>query len=332
MARIQTRRPAATPPRQRIRDPLQHCGHAARQPIEGVLVTQSVADAAALRSRIGSVWPGLIRPDATVRATRGQFNDVLIVDDASVFRFPRTAAATESLRTEVALLRALQGRVPLPVPSPEHVRLGAMTPGGSIAGYRLLPGEPLTRETVARRTPSEIEDIAGQIAGLLLNLHTISATELPALPTADAPSDWADLFAAFDAELFPHMRPDARSAVAASFAAFLEGAGDSEFLPVLRHGDLGGENIRYDPSTNRVTGIIDFGSAALGDPAVDLSALSWYGDTFVDALLKRHPALAAPGLRSRAVFYQSTHALQQALWAIRVGDVGEFEDGIRAYR
>lgn len=293
---------------------------------------QSVADAADLRTRIDAIWPGLIPPDVAVQATRGQFNDVLIVDDAFVFRFPRTAAAAETLRTEVDLLRALQGRLPLPVPNPEHVQLGSRTSERGVAGYRMLPGEPLGRETVASRTSTEIAHIAGQIAGFLRGLHAVPATDLPALPNADSPSDWADLFAAFEAELFPHMRPDARSAVAASFAEFLETAGEAAFSPVLRHGDLGGENIRYDPSTNQVTGIIDFGSAALGDPAVDLAGLSWYGDDFIRTLSERYPALADPGLRSRAAFYRSTHALQQALWAIRVGDMDEFEDGIGGYR
>ena len=128
------------------------------------------------------------------------------------------------------------------------------------------------------------------------------------------------------------MHPDARASVTASFTEFLDAAGDSGFTPALRHGDLGGENIRYDPATNRVTGIIDFGSAAMGDPAVDFAGLSWYGEAFVDALSERYPAFADPGLRARAAFYRSTFALQQALWAVRAGDVDEFEDGIEGYR
>ena len=51
-----------------------------------------------LLARIDMAVAGLIPAHATVRATRGQFNDVLIVDDAFVFRFPRSAAA-ETLRT-----------------------------------------------------------------------------------------------------------------------------------------------------------------------------------------------------------------------------------------
>ncbi len=291
------------------------------------------ADASSkLLAQVDEAWPGLIPAGAAVRSTRGQFNDVLIVDDVLVFRHPRTAAAAKTLQTEVDLLRTLQGRLSLPVPNPVFVQCGAGSSERGIAGYRLLPGEPLTRETVASRTPVEIAHVAGQIAGFLRDLHAIPANDLPAIPTADSPADWANLFASFRAELFTFMRPDARATVAASFAEFLGTAGNAGFSPVLRHGDLGGENIRYDPATNRVTGIIDFGSAAMGDPAVDLAALSWYGDAFVAALSNGYPAFADPGVRSRAAFYRSTHALQQALWAIRAGDADEFEDGIAAYR
>lgn len=274
----------------------------------------------------------MIPTRAAIRLTRGQFNDVLIVDDALVFRFPRTAAAASMLQTEVDLLRALQGRLPLPIPNPEIVHLGSGPSEGGFAGYPFLPGEPLTRETVLARSCAEAAQIAGQIADFLRTLHAIPATELPALPSGDTPSDWATLLAAFEAELFPHMRPDARTGVTRAFAAFLDAAGEADFSPTLRHGDLGGDNVRYDAATNRITGIIDFSSTAIGDPAVDLAGLSWYGEGFVDALAEAYPALADPRLRSRAAFYRSTFALQQALWALRAGDRAEFEDGIAAYR
>jgi aminoglycoside 2''-phosphotransferase len=291
------------------------------------------ADVAAhLRALVEAARPGLIPAHAPVQLRRGQFNEVLIVADTFVFRFPRTAAAARTLRTEVELLGALQGRLSLAIPNPEIVHAGSGAPASEFAGYRLLPGEPLSQDTVAGLSPHEVARIAAQIGDFLRALHAIPATDLPALPIDDGPSDWAKLLEAFEAELFSFMRPDARREVAASFTAFIDGAGDAAFAPVLRHGDLGGDNIRYDAATNRVTGIIDFGSAAIGDPAVDLAGLSWYGDIFVEALAERYSAFADPALRSRSRFYRSTFALQQALWAIRAGDAAEFEDGIAAYR
>ncbi len=77
--------------------------------------------------------------------------------------------------------------------------------------------------------------------------------------------------------------------------------------------------------------MIDFGFAALGDPAVDLASLPALGDRFLDRFYLRYPDLAAASVRERAQFYRSTYALQQALWALRVGDEEDFRDGIAAY-
>jgi hypothetical protein len=41
----------------------------------------------------------------------------------------------------------------------------------------------------------------------------------------------------------------------------------ARFQPVLRHGDFGPSNILFDATTRTISGIVDFGSAALGDPA-----------------------------------------------------------------
>ncbi len=54
-----------------------------------------------------------LAPELAVRTLRhdnGQFNDVLIVNDALVFRFPKSPATLVSLSGEVAILRALAGR------------------------------------------------------------------------------------------------------------------------------------------------------------------------------------------------------------------------------
>jgi aminoglycoside phosphotransferase (APT) family kinase protein len=82
------------------------------------------------------------------------------------------------------------------------------------------------------------------------------------------------------------------------------------FLHAL-HGDFGGGNILYDPATRRVTGVIDFGGVALGDPAVDIAALSCYGEPFLALGAPAYPGIAT--LLPRARRYRATFALQQAL-------------------
>ncbi|NIV40422.1 MAG: phosphotransferase, partial [Anaerolineae bacterium] len=80
-------------------------------------------------------------------------------------------------------------------------------------------------------------------------------------------------------KLFGFMRSDARSWAAGHFEDFLSDEDNFRYQPVLKHSDFGPSNILFDSETQRVSGIIDFGSSGLGDPAYDFAGLlSGYGE------------------------------------------------------
>jgi aminoglycoside 2''-phosphotransferase len=58
------------------------------------------------------------------------------------------------------------------------------------------------------------------------------------------------------------------------FRAFLEGDEHFRFEAVLTHSDLGMEHVLVDESSGRLTGLIDFGDAEIGDPAVDFVGMN----------------------------------------------------------
>jgi aminoglycoside 2''-phosphotransferase len=80
----------------------------------------------------------------------------------------------------------------------------------------------------------------------------------------------------------------------------------------------------------RLTGVIDFSSAGLGDPAQDIGALWSLGDPLMSHILDLYPEMR--GHMRRVAFIRSTYALQQALFALRDGNQEDFEDGIQDYR
>ena len=283
--------------------------------------------------RLREAYPDLALDPPALRFMRGQSNDVLLVGREFVFRFPRSPQAAQILAAEAALLRALRGRLPLPVPDPTYVGADPRTGRPGFVGYRLIPGEPLTPASLRATAGGEaLHRMASQLAAFLRALHGVPVGEFGLVPpVVDGREAWTRLYARFRVELFRHMRPDARDGVARRFEAFLAEPSHFAFRPVLRHGDFGGGNILHDLASGEVTGVIDFGAAGMGDPAVDLAALSWYGELFLGQFFSAYPELAAPDVRARARFYRSTHALQQALWALETGDEAEFADGITAY-
>lgn len=259
----------------------------------------------------------------------GQYNDVLIVNGDLIFRFARVPAAVTTLQHELALLHYLQGRLPLAIPNPTYTGAEPGATEVAFMGYPMLPGKPLWREELVAIAARRGDTIACQLAGFLRALHHTPAPTAPSitLPLADTRQEWAELYARIRAQLFGYLRPTARRRVAQHFESFLAGPNQSAFQPALRHGDFGTSNILYDPESALITGIIDFSSAGLGDPAVDFAALlASYGEAFYAQCYPHYPEMEHA--LDRARFYHGTFALQEALFGIENDDPVALRNGL----
>lgn len=280
---------------------------------------------------IRSVCPDLNITTVKVRS-EGQNSDILIVNGETVFRFPRYAHVLKKLRTEVAMLAGVQPYVTLEVPVPLFLALEGRQLGEAFVGYRWIPGEPLWREVFrAIHDPGILDTLAAQLGGFLRELHGLPPEAIACeLPLYDTLEESLDLYTRIREMLYAYMRPDARKAVTEHFETFLGNVGTFAHDLVLRHGDFGTSNILFDSQTQRIRGILDFGSAGLGDPAVDFAGLlSQYGEEFVERCGRAYPGVEA--LMERIRFYQGTFALQEALFGLENNDRGAFRSGIEQY-
>ena len=264
----------------------------------------------------------------------GQRSDVVVINNTTVFRFPRTTEGLDSLSTEVSILRTIRGRVALPTPDPTYDNLATRTVGTTFIGYPRLSGEPLRRDLLSALDDTTRFALAVQLARFLETLHNLPCAVRPGdLPVQDGHDHWADLYSRIRDKLFPLMGLQGRASVANHFEGYLAEPGNSLYQPVLRHGDFGPTNILFDSVLRTVSGIVDFGSAGVGDPALDLAGLMGpfgYGETFVQSIAESYSATWS--FLRRARFYAGTFALQEALWGLEHGDREAFDSGIAAYR
>ncbi|KAK1181499.1 viomycin phosphotransferase [Streptomyces sp. NBS 14/10] len=260
----------------------------------------------------------------------GQFHHVVLGSDRVVC-LPRTAAAAVRLPGRAAVLRAL-AQLDLGFRTPEPLAEGC-APDTAEPPFLVLsriPGAPLDSDDL--RHPAAAESVAAQYAALLTALAAAGADERvrAALPHARR-DQWREFAASVRAELFPLMSYDGRRRAERELAA-LDGL--PHLTAAVVHGDLGAENVLWEVVAGRprLSGVVDWDEAALGDPAEDLAAI---GAGHGEDMLRRVLALGGwsdGGTTGRISAIRGTFALQQALYAVRDGDEDELADGLTGYR
>ncbi len=279
--------------------------------------------------QIRSCYPNL-QIDRAEPDTFGQYNHVLLINDAWIFRFPRYAEGIHVLAREAAFLDAVREKLPLPVPNFTYQNLdGAL--GEVFVGYRRIPGELLWGETLCSIQDDEtVQRIAFQLAGFLHILHNIpSQTVEYLLPLNGTRTDWEQMYREVTELLFAYMHTDARKAVQVHFETYLDDPAMQSFEPCLAHYDFGPGNVLYDEQSRALCGVIDFGFACLGDPAQDIAAASCFGEKYLSHFLGAYPGIE--DLLPRARFIKGTFALSEALHGIKNNDREAFDSGMEPY-
>ena len=120
-------------------------------------------------------------------------------------------------------------------------------------------------------------------------------------------------------ELFPFMWRHAQEWVQRHFEPLLEGRLSLTHEPVLVDADLSPYHILFDRANRRINGIVDFGTAGIGDAACDFACLiNNYGEGFLRRVAKYYPEIESAVHRAR--FWAGTLELQWALAGLRRKD------------
>ncbi|WP_307311616.1 phosphotransferase family protein [Neobacillus driksii] len=261
----------------------------------------------------------------------GQNNDVLIVNESFVFRFPKYQRGLESLKKETEIVEAIKNKVSIPIPSPIYQSFEKWEAGKVFVGYEFIQGSPFWKSSFDSIKDEEVlKRLASQLVNFLTEIHSFDKNKLP-LEETNPREQMLDLYQRIQNKLFPFMREEAQRQISHSFETFLYSEACSNLTTTLVHGDFGATNILWDPTTYTISGIIDFGGSGMGDLAYDFAGiLSSYGEDFFTMCLNLYPNGAE--IAERVRFYGSTFALQEALHGVENDDIEAFENGIKAYR
>ncbi|MBM6619633.1 phosphotransferase family protein [Bacillus suaedaesalsae] len=279
-------------------------------------------------SRILEVYPTITIEKAVIDVT-GQNNDVVIINDTLVFRFPKYEQGIRDLLTEVKILTSINDVTTLSIPNPTYTSFEELKVGRVFTGYQKINGVTLSKNAFQEVNREIQQNLAIQLVTFLKEVHS-APIQMLQLKQTDLFNTFQYLYSRIQTKLFPFMRKDAQMEVTETFEAFFHNQ-KQPINQTLIHGDFGSSNILWSPETSQITGIIDFGGSGIGDPAYDLAGLlSSYGNAFYETCISLYPE--GEKVSKRVKFYRSTFALQEALHGIEHNDPIAFENGIETYR
>jgi len=275
-------------------------------------------------------FPGLLPHDRQKIGvnTDGWDSLVLDIEDAYIFRFPRRPEIKAGYLKEAALLPGLARALPVSLPVFEFLCLDDADYRRCFVGYHKIRGVPWSADL------AETPHLERHLAGFLSDLHRFPpdlAVRLLGL-RAD-PHQWRQGYLEFYAQIqkdaFPLLEEPARRKAAQVWGAFLQDEANFSFLPSLIHADLCADHILCDLECQRVSGIIDWEDATLGDPALDFVGLAYIaGWGLVERILSAYQGIVDAGFRRRIAFYLQAIPFHQILFGLHTNDQNQIREGI----
>ncbi len=268
-----------------------------------------------LREKIHKIMPDL-EIEHLEQNREGLINDVVIINHELVFRFAKNDGFAQILNLELDILDLVRPRTDLPVPSPVY-----RGPGSTV--YPKLQGQALLRQDVLEMEENTRQQVARQLGAFLYNLHATPIDDLDwEIPTTLAPvtwRKWVEIRGRVEEKVYPLLLKHQVTWAESFFDRTLEDHRNFTYEPTLIHADLAPYHILYDEAQGGISGIIDFGVAGIGDPALDLGTMiSHYGESFVSMFGEAYPGMEV--FLPRARFYAQAIEFEWVLLGLETGD------------
>jgi aminoglycoside 2''-phosphotransferase len=250
-------------------------------------------------------------PDVSIRSchaiVEGWDSFVLEVNGDLIFRFPRRQDVVVQQEREIRFLPELSSVLPVEAPRFEFVSRDDSRDPPVFVGYPKIRGLPLSREMLCddglRRS------IARGLAEVLSALHgmPLDGPLIDVFPSSTADrlrEDYINLYRYALREIFPLLTIRAREFESRWWTEFVADDTNLTYEAALVHADLGPEHILCDYDRRLVAGIIDWGDALIGDPAMDFAGLLHDpGVEFAEEVLSYYGRETGGNFMSRVRFY-----------------------------
>jgi len=280
---------------------------------------------------IKSKFPQLDVSNIKFNLSDGKYNDIVIINQESVFKFARYDWTVAFLANETRVTNLINQYVDIPLPKVEYLDQG-------IAKCQFINGSPLFRNEILALKDSDQNYMAKQIGTFLKQLHAIPLKKVKTIGIDEISVDlsreaFLSEYEIIQRKVCPYFDSYVKESIEQIFAPILEDKDFLKFSPALIHADLTPPHFIYDRNSKKINAVIGFGSAGIGDPAYDVGVLlDSLGETFVKRVSRYYGDMTK--LLDRARFYAYFNHLS---WAKKVSDMiatrdfSNFKFNIQAY-
>ena len=252
---------------------------------------------------IGTCFPTIDARGLTHVGSGWEF-DAFRTSDGWLFRFPRRAHCADLFEPERRVHALVSSHLPAGIAVPRAELMGQPSAGFPycVAGHRFIEG--VAADAV---DPHLMTILAREIGTAFGATHGIPEKEARAAGVAEMDVDdagrreWLErgLTVASDLRVLDPAVDQGVSWVRKASLAHHRFEGQLRFI----HHDMSPDHLIVDPTTGRLTGILDWTDAILGDPARDFVTLvTWRGWEFTEAVFRSYPHSIDRAFRERLDF------------------------------
>lgn len=236
-------------------------------------------------------------------------NDVFIINDEIVFRFPREKDAINHLPYEIDLLKFLKDKVRINTPSYSYISRKK-----HFAGYNIIKGKILTPFLFKKQNKKDKEKIVNQLISFINGFHKIRLHDFEKYKPLKR-EYFTDIEKRIENEieikLFPKL-PKKEVKIIRDF--YNESKRLLQNIPnsCAIHGDLYAYNVIWDKNKQEV-GVIDFSDYMIGDPARDFEVFFDFGPEYPETAFEKYFGPKDKDFLKRAKIYYKAHGIYTLL-------------------
>ncbi|HEY8658299.1 MAG TPA: aminoglycoside phosphotransferase family protein [Hanamia sp.] len=255
----------------------------------------------------------------------GDNNNAFLINQNYIFRFPKRKEVKQNLKKEIAVLPRIRHQFKLELPKFDFVSKDI-----NFVGYKIINGKFLTFK-IYNSLPTEFQlQIQKSLSEFLSQLHSINLAMVKdcELETMNLKEEYSDNFENVQKLIFPNITRKNSELIEQLFAAYLNNHKNFEYKPTLIHNDFSTDHILIDISSKKITGIIDFGDIAIGDPDYDfMYLLDTFGANFIERMIRFYQQTNHKIVLEKLFLFSLANKLQIIVGSINDKDENAIKDG-----